>query len=70
MNKSRIYLVLGGVMTIFMLWDMADHFFGDLGFPRGEWEISTWGLPFVLLILIILLHREKDLEKPLDEEDE
>ena len=70
MNKSLIYLLLGGAITIFMLWDMADHFFGGLGFPRGDWETTTWGLPFLLLVLIILLQREKDNEKPLDQEDD
>ena len=68
MNKSQIYLLLGGSIIIFELWDMADHFFGGLGFPRGDWETSTWGLPFVLFVLIVLLQREKDLEKPLDQE--
>ena len=69
MNKSLIYLLLGGAITIFMLWDMADHFFGGLDFPRGDWETTTRGLPFLLLVLIILLQREKDNEKPLDQED-
>ena len=33
--------------------------FDGLGFPIGDWETSTWGLPFSLLILIILLQGEK-----------
>ena len=70
MNKSQIYLLLGGAIIIFELWDMADHFFGGLGFPRGDWETTTWGLPFLLIVLIILLQREKDNEKPLDQEDD
>ena len=72
MNKSLIYLLLGGAITIFMLWDMADHFFGGLGFPRGDWETSTWRvwLPFVLFVLIVLLQREKDREKTLDQGDD
>ena len=72
MNKSLIYLLLGGAITIFMLWDMADHFFGGLGFPRGDWETSTWRvwLPFALVVLTILLQRENDREKPLDQEDD
>ena len=37
MNKYQIYLVLGGAICVFMLWDMADYFIGDLGFPRGDW---------------------------------
>ena len=60
MNKSQIYLFLGGVITIFMLWDMADYFIGDLGFPRGDWETYTWALPGVLFILLGLLLREKE----------
>ena len=48
---------------------MTDDFFGGLGFAKGEWETSTWALPFVLFVFIILLQREKDLEKPLDEEN-
>ena len=72
MNKSLIYLLLGGAITIFMLWDMADHFFGGLGFPRGDWETSMWRvwLPFVLFVLIVLLQREKDREKTLDQGDD
>ena len=70
MNKSLIYLLLGGAITIFMLWDIADHFVGGLSFPRGDWETSSWGLPFVLVVLIVLLQREKDSEKPSDQEDD
>ena len=72
MNKSQIYLLLGGAITIFMLWDMADYVFGCLGFPRGDWETSTWRvwLPFVLVVLIVLLQREKDREKTLDQGDD
>ena len=72
MNKSQIYILLGVSIIIFELWDMADYFFGGLGFPRGDWETSTWRvwLPFVLVVLIILLQREKDREKPLDQGDD
>mgnify|MGYP001450894505 FL=1 len=72
MNKSQIYLLLGVSIIIFELWDMADHFFGGLGFPRGDWETSTWRvwLPFVLFVLIVLLQREKDREKTLDQGDD
>ena len=72
MNKSQIYLFLGGAILIFELWDMADHFFDGLGFPRGDWETSTWRvwLPFALVVLTILLQRENDREKPLDQEDD
>ena len=37
MNKYQIYSVLGCAICVFMLWDMADYFIGDLGFPRGDW---------------------------------
>ena len=72
MNKSQIYLLLGVSIIIFELWDMEDHFFGGLGFPRGDWETSTWRvwLPFVLFVLIVLLQRENDREKQLDQEDD
>ena len=72
MNKSQFSLLLGGAIIIFDLWDMADHFFGGLGFPRGDWETSTWRmwLPFTLVVLTILLTRENDREKPLDQEDD
>ena len=72
MNKSQIYILLGVSIIIFELWDMADYFFGGLGFPRGDWETSTWRvwLPFVLFVLIVLLQREKDREKPLDQGDD
>ena len=72
MNKSQIYILLGVSIIIFELWDMADHFFDGLGFPRGDWETSTWRvwLPFALVVLTILLQRENDREKPLDQEDD
>ena len=59
MNKYQIYLVLGGAICVFMLWDMADYFIGDLGFPRGDWESYTFLLPMLLLVAIGLLSREK-----------
>tara|TARA_B100000683_G_C12363910_1_gene504223 strand:+ start:458 stop:670 length:213 start_codon:yes stop_codon:yes gene_type:complete len=58
-NKYQIYLVLGGAICVFMLWDMADYFIGDLGFPRGDWESYTFLLPMLLLVVIGLLSREK-----------
>ena len=58
MNKYQIYLVLGGAICVFMLWDMADFFIGGLGFPRGDWESYTFLLP-LLLVVIGLLSREK-----------
>ena len=59
MKKYQIYLVMGGAICIFMLWDMADYFMGGLGFPRGDWESYTFLLPALLLVLIGLLSREK-----------
>tara|TARA_Y100001954_G_scaffold230085_1_gene277137 strand:+ start:927 stop:1139 length:213 start_codon:yes stop_codon:yes gene_type:complete len=58
-NKYQIYLVLGGAICVFMLWDMADYFIGDLGFPRGDWESYTFLLPMLLIVVIGLLSREK-----------
>ncbi len=60
MNKSKVYLILVGVITALIVWDMADSFFGGLGFPRGDWEAYTWQLPFVLIVLVILLQGEND----------
>ena len=60
MNKSKVYLTLVGSITALVVWDMADSFFGGLGFPRGDWEAHTWQLPFVLIVLVILLQGEKD----------
>ena len=59
MNKNQIYLVLGGAICIFMLWDMADYFIGGLGFHRGDWEPYTFLLPILLLLLVGLLSCEK-----------
>ena len=55
MNKSKVYLILVGAITALVVWDMADSFFGGLGFPSGDWEAYTWQLPFVLIVLVILL---------------
>ena len=59
MNKYQIYVLLGGAICVFMLWDMADYFIGGLGFPRGDWESYTFLLPMLLLVVIGLLSREK-----------
>ena len=58
-NKYQIYLVSGAAICIFMLWDMADYFIGGLGFPRDDWESSTYLLPMLPLVAIGLLSREK-----------
>ena len=60
MNKSKAYLILGGAITCFVAWDMADSFIRGIGFPKGDREAYTWSLPFVLIVLVILLQREKD----------
>ena len=60
MNKSKVYLTLVGAITALVVWDMADSFFGGLGFPSGDWEAYTWQLPFVSIVLVILLQGEKD----------
>ena len=60
MNKSKAQLILGGAITCFVAWDMADSFIRGIGFPKGDWEAYTWSLPFVLIVLVILLQREKD----------
>ena len=59
MNKYQIYVLLGGAICVFMLWDMADYFIGGLGFPRGDWEFYTFLLPMLLLVVIGLISREK-----------
>ena len=60
MNKSKVYLILLGAITCFVALDMADSFIRGIGFPKGDWETYTWSLPFVLIVLVILLQREKD----------
>ena len=59
MNKYQIYLVLGGAICVFMLWDMVDYSIGGLGFPRGDWESYTFLVPMLLLAVIGLISREK-----------
>ena len=59
MNKYQIYVLLGGAICVFMLWDMEDYFIGGLGFPRGDWESYTFLLPMLLLAVIGLISREK-----------
>ena len=59
MNKSRVYLILLGAITAFVVWDMADLFLGGLSFPRGDWEAYTGPL-FILIVVAILLRRGKD----------
>jgi hypothetical protein len=59
MNKYQIYVVLGGAICVFMLWDMANYFIGGLGFPRGDWESYTFLLPMLLLVVIGMISREK-----------
>ena len=59
MNKYQIYVLLGGAICVFMLWDMADYFIGGLGFPRGDWESYTFLLPMLMLVVIGLISREK-----------
>ena len=59
MNKYQIYVLLGGAICVFMLWNMADYFIGGLGFPRGDWESYTFLLPMLLLVVIGLISREK-----------
>ena len=63
MTKAKLYLILGGALTVFMLWDMADYFIGGLGFLRGNWEVYTWSLPGLLFILLGLLLREKEKDE-------
>jgi hypothetical protein len=63
MTKAKLYLILGGALTVFMLWDIADYFIGGLGFPRGDWETYAWSLPGVLFILLGLLLREKEKDE-------
>lgn len=67
MTKALNYLILSGALTVFILWDLADYFKGGSGFARGDWETSKWGYPFCSYVLIILLQREKDSEKPVDQ---
>ena len=63
MTKAKLLLILGGALTVFMLWDMADYFIDSLGFPGGNWEAYTWSLPGLLFILLGLLLREKEKDE-------
>ena len=60
MNKSQIYFVLCAVISILMIWDIADDFFGGLSYPFTDWEYFRLFSPFVAMILLILSVSERE----------
>ena len=69
MNKSQIYFVLCAAISVLILWDIADDFFGGLGYPFSRWEYFRLFSPFVAMILLILSVSEREkLEKADDDE--
>jgi len=72
MHKSKIYSSLLAVITAVVLWDMADYFILDLGFPRDLMDRYVVALPGVMMILIgLLMDRESKKAKAAEQaEDE
>ena len=60
MNKSQIYFALCAVISVLILWDIADDFFGGLGYPFSHWEYFRLCSPFVAMILLILSVSERE----------
>ena len=58
MNKSKIYSSMLAAITAFVLWDLVDYFFLGLAFPRVSLDRYTFGVPMVMVIVIVLLDRE------------
>jgi len=68
MNKSQIYFVLCVAISVSILWDIADDFFGGLGYPFSHWEYFRLSSPFVAMILLILSVSEREkIEKANDD---
>ena len=53
-NKSQIYFVLCAVLSVLMIWDIGDDFFGGLGYPFSHWENFRLFSPFAAMVLLIL----------------
>jgi len=72
MHKSKIYSSLLAVITAVVLWDMAEYFILDLGFPRDLMDRYVVALPGVMMILIgLLMDRESKKAKAAEQaEDE
>ena len=60
MNKSQIYFVLCAAISVLILWDIADDFFGGLGYPFSHWENFRLFSPFAATILLILSVSERE----------
>ena len=58
MNKSKIYSSILTAITAFVLWDLVEYFFLGLAFPRVYLDRYTFGVPMVMVILIVLFDRE------------
>ena len=59
-NKSQIYFALCTVISVLMIWDIGDDFFGGLGYPLSHWENFRLFSPFVAMILLILSVSERE----------
>ena len=70
MNKSKIYSSILAVITAVVLWDMADYFILDLGFPRDLLDRCALALPAVMMILIGLLMDRESKKAKAAEQDE
>jgi len=70
MNKSKIYSSILAVITAVVLWDMADYFILDLGFPRDLLDRYALALPAVMMILIGLLMDRESKKAKAAEQDE
>jgi|MDTB01.1.fsa_nt_gb hypothetical protein len=70
MNKSKIYSSILAVITAVVLWDMADYFILDLGFPRDLLDRCALALPAVMMILIGLLMDRESKKAKVAEQDE
>jgi hypothetical protein len=70
MNKSKIYSSILAVITAVVLWDMADYFILDLGFPRDLLDLYALALPAVMMILIGLLMDRESKKAKAAEQDE
>lgn len=69
MNKSKIYSSLLAVMTAVVLWDIADYFILDLGFPDLLDRYAS-ALPGVMMILIGLLMNSESKKAKVAEQAE
>ena len=67
-NISQIYFVSCAVISVLMIWDIGDDYFGGLGYPFSHWENFRLFSPFAAMILLILSVSEREkVEKGIDD---